>query len=620
MAFRVGVVGHRPDRLPPESLEPVRGHIADILASVAVAVRRCAQGGSANYYAPGRPTLIANSPLAEGADRMFAEEALAQGYQLTCVMPFAEAEFTRDFSASEAFELDSPARFSGILARAEASGGLTRFELDGRRDRAHEAYEAAGRVVIDQSDLMIAIWDGGSANGTGGTFQTLRQALAYQTPTVWIDTRSPFSVRLLEDVVEFDDLVREGLAPICGTADPGELDRAIDRLVAGELNLSGEESSRLESYLNEIRPRRNFSFSWKLFRDFMDSGTVRWPGFGVPEFVGQIRTAWPTIDDGAIAEPPVASWINARLRSHYAWSDKLADFYADAHRSGFINASLLAAAAVFTALLPVAAHFGRRASVATAILETIILILMVGLPLRARQRAWHRKWLEYRVMAELVRELRILAPLGGARPAPRTAAHLASYGDPTRSWMNWQIRAIARGLRLPNAKVDAAYVSARCAELLAFLGSADSPHGQIGFHHRNCERMETIHQRLHRMSLILFAVTIAAVAANWMFRFVDPSAPERLTAWLVLFSAFLPALGAAFASINNQGEFARLQRRSRAMADGLASVRDRIATLAEADHASLAAVLGLAGQVAAMMMDENTDWRIVVLDLPHAAG
>jgi hypothetical protein len=245
---------------------------------------------------------------------------------------------------------------------------------------------------------------------------------------------------------------------------------------------------------------------------------------------------------------------------------------------------------------------------------------MVGLPLRARQRAWHRKWLEYRVMAELVRELRILAPLGGARPAPRTAAHLASYGDPTRSWMNWQIRAIARGLRLPNAKVDAAYVSARCAELLAFLGSADSPHGQIGFHHRNCERMETIHQRLHRMSLILFAVTIAAVAANWMFRFVDPSAPERLTAWLVLFSAFLPALGAAFASINNQGEFARLQRRSRAMADGLASVRDRIATLAEADHASLAAVLGLAGQVAAMMMDENTDWRIVVLDLPHAAG
>jgi hypothetical protein len=133
--------------------------------------------------------------------------------------------------------------------------------------------------------------------------------------------------------------------------------------------------------------------------------------------------------------------------------------------------------------------------------------------------------------------------------------------------------------------------------------------------------MERIHQRLHRMSLILFAVTIAAVAANWAFRLNNPDLPERVTAWLILFSAFLPSLGAAFASINNQGEFARLQRRANAMAQSLTALRNQIMEMiGSAEGPSLAHVSELAAQLASMMVDENTEWRIVVLDLPHVAG
>ncbi|MGA2952870.1 MAG: hypothetical protein ABSD80_11625, partial [Caulobacteraceae bacterium] len=223
--------------------------------------------------------------------------------------------------------------------------------------------------------------------------------------------------------------------------------------------------------------------------------------------------------------------------------------------------------------------------------------------------------------AELTRELRILIPLGGARPLPRTAAHLASYGDPARSWMNWQARAIARDIGAPNARVDRAYVTARCAELLDFLGTASPQRGQIGFHHMNAHRMERIHQRLHRMSLILFAVTILAVGSNWILRFIDPDRPERVSDWLILFSAFLPSLGAALASINNQGEFARLQRRANAMVQSLTALRGQIVDLAvRPEGPSLARVSELSAQLAEMMIDENTEWRIVVLDLPHAAG
>jgi hypothetical protein len=247
--------------------------------------------------------------------------------------------------------------------------------------------------------------------------------------------------------------------------------------------------------------------------------------------------------------------------------------------------------------------------------------VLVGLPTVARRGRWHQKWMEYRVLAELVRELRILIPLGGARPLPRTSAHLASYGDPTRSWMYWQARAVARPIGLPEARVDGAYVAGQIADLLDFVGEAQAGAGQLGFHRLNCERMERIHHRLHRMALILFGVTMAAVGVNWAQRLIFPQSPARLSEWLILFSACLPALGAALASINNQGEFARLQRRSRAMAASLSAMRERIVALAAQPQAPpLTEVTAIAAQIAAMMVDENTEWRIVVQDLPHAAG
>ncbi len=627
IAFRVGVVGHRPDRLPAgeEALAPIRERIAEVLEAVSLAVAGFAKSPERQLYdTDAAPVLTALSPLAEGADRIFAEEALAFGYQLTCVMPFHRDEFERDFAGPESFEVASAARFDAILKKAKQAGTLTSFELDGRRDWAHEAYGHAGRVVLNQSDLLLAVWDGGESNGIGGTFDTIEHAITFNVPTLWIDSRAPHGWMLLRDETDLESIIRETECELCPVPDSGELIRVVGDVVKAELGLSGSQAASLETYLHETRPKRNWAVTWKLFREFMDVGRIKIPAIRVAEFEVQIRHGWPVIGDPDVLAADVApdrSWMNAHLRRHYAWSDKLADLYADAHRSGFVASSLMAAGAVFAALLPVAGNFGRHAEFATAVVEALILAILVVLPMQSRRRRWHEKWLEYRVLAELVRELRILIPYGGARPLPRTAAHLASYGDPTRSWMNWQARAIARDVGLPNTRVNKVYVIERCAELLEYLGTASPQHGQIGFHHMNCHRMERIHQRLHRMSLILFGVTIGAVAINWILRFINPDAPERVTAWLILFSAFLPSLGAAFATINNQGEFARLQRRANAMTQSLTALRSQIIDLiGDPEGPSLAHVSEFAAQLAAMMIDETTDWRIVVLDLPHAAG
>ena len=145
--------------------------------------------------------------------------------------------------------------------------------------------------------------------------------------------------------------------------------------------------------------------------------------------------------------------------------------------------------------------------------------------------------------------------------------------------------------------------------------------GQIGFHHMSSERYERIHARLHQFALWVFSLTIVGVGLNWIAPFLlGANEPPDFGRWLMLISAFFPALGAAFASINNQGEFARLRRRSYAMSEGFAELRRKVVEVQVSQRGTLADLNSLASQAAAMMIDENTDWRIVVLDLPHAAG
>ena len=294
-----------------------------------------------------------------------------------------------------------------------------------------------------------------------------------------------------------------------------------------------------------------------------------------------------------------------------------------------MTASLFAAVAVFLALLPMAMGWGPRHIVAETLsiaAELAVLSTMVGLLVVGRRRRWHERWLEYRVLAEFIRELRLLTPLGGGRPLPRTPAHLAIYGDPGRSWMYWHVRAIARSVGVPTVRVSPAY-AAECLDYL-YDTAAGPIVGQGRFHEASHHRSEQVHERLHRATILLFWLSIAGIGVHLVLPFqpwLDKPAEDSLSRWLVLVSAVAPALGAALASINNQGEFSRLSKRSRAMADGftrfksrIAEMRDRVGTSATA--VPIAEVTTLAGEMTEMMVDENIDWRVVVLDLPHVAG
>ena len=321
ITFRVGIVGHRPNRLPngEGGWDAIRGRMASVLAAVRDAVEAFRSEPDAALYDEGSAELRAISPLAEGADRLFAEEALEFGYTLCCPMPFSRTEFEKDFNHEMAQEAGSAERFGALLDRAAAGAGLTVFELDGSRADEASAYGAAGRVVLNQSDLLVVVWDGDAPAGGGGTVETLREAVGYHVPVIWVDAKAPHGWALLREDADLDCLEVNGVCVPPWTGPPGDRDlkilsEKVAEVVLAELRLpreapgigaASEVRAHADAYFAEHKPAWNGAFVWKPFRDLMGSGRLRLPALRVENFVSQIRAGWPvSADDADSGEPP----------------------------------------------------------------------------------------------------------------------------------------------------------------------------------------------------------------------------------------------------------------------------------------------------------------------------
>jgi hypothetical protein len=172
----VGVTGHRPAGLSgadqPALVRQLR-HVLDALR-----------------HREGASVLV--SALAEGADRLVAANALELGYELEAVLPLAPEDYERDFTA-----VTSRRGFRRLLARARGVEVLDGPRAAGGGSRV-ERYAAAGARVVARSDLLVALWDGEPARGRGGTGEIVSIATAAGVPVVWVSTRPPHPVVVLE--------------------------------------------------------------------------------------------------------------------------------------------------------------------------------------------------------------------------------------------------------------------------------------------------------------------------------------------------------------------------------------------------------------------------------------
>ena len=155
----VGVTGHRD--LVPEQIPEIRLRVRSFLVAL--------QERFADRH------VLVMSPLAEGADRLVAQEALKLGLKIAVPLPMPRDLYVTDFP-SEA----SRREFDELCSRAEAVYELPVIRGNAAEDLARYGperdlqYAQLGVFLCAHSHIVLALWDGKLTTDVGGTAQVVR--------------------------------------------------------------------------------------------------------------------------------------------------------------------------------------------------------------------------------------------------------------------------------------------------------------------------------------------------------------------------------------------------------------------------------------------------------------
>lgn len=154
----IGVTGHR-----------ILMELPKLEAGIATALHRIEMAFTGQAL-----TLL--SPLAEGADRLVARQVLARpGAGVIAILPLEKADYLTDFEHPE-----SRREFLEYVAQAQEVVHLP------PAPSREESYKAAGRYVLDHSEVLLAVWDGREAQGEGGTGGVVAAARQRKMPLAWV--------------------------------------------------------------------------------------------------------------------------------------------------------------------------------------------------------------------------------------------------------------------------------------------------------------------------------------------------------------------------------------------------------------------------------------------------
>jgi hypothetical protein len=609
--LRVGVSGHRaPPKLPNESVRPLRAVVDRILAAVVESARSAENDFSGVRAANAKSEFVLVSSLAEGSDRIVAEAGLAAGYTLEAVLPFARAEYARDFATPQ-----SRAAFQSLL---DASTSV--FELDGAADERGRAYEAAGFVMLANTDLLIAIWDGEDAAGTGGTAQIVGRAIADGIPVIRVDPRNPGAMEISWSQAG-DLLPAHAYMQQRHTFRPAD-EATVGLVIQDILSMPDAAEESLPIYLAEKERRWNFCLWYPLLLLVFGVRLPRLTDLRLPAALTDTQEQWQEYFDTLPKDRAQRPAIETLLLPAFSTADHLGVFYSLVYRGTYVFSFCFAAIAVTLALLGIVIHEADvKVYFVVAeffIIGSILITWQVGM-----RRQWHRRWLEYRRLAECLRHMRVLAPLGAEGPINRPGVDVDG-----QDWVGWYAWSLRRLIPLPNCVVDPGYIGkirkAVCAVEIA---------GQTDYHLSNAKRLASLETRMHMTGQVLFGLTgllcivfVGLYVARYFPTAANPhndavqcvlrhcQEPHRYF-FLDLFTfltALLPTFGAALGAIGAQGDFRTRAEQSERTAARLEAI-NQVLTDEPLDFARLADRVQKTSDI---MMADLEEWQTVFRTRP----
>ncbi|MBV9719417.1 MAG: hypothetical protein JOZ77_08855 [Candidatus Eremiobacteraeota bacterium] len=130
--------------------------------------------------------IVVWSPLAEGADRLVAREALELGCRLVVPMPFEQTEYESDFESSESVD-----EFRALLARADRAFVVPHD--GGQNEDRSSIYARCAAYVVKHCVELIALWDGRVNGRVGGAADSVAFKLE-GIPTPYVPESNAFDM------------------------------------------------------------------------------------------------------------------------------------------------------------------------------------------------------------------------------------------------------------------------------------------------------------------------------------------------------------------------------------------------------------------------------------------
>ncbi|WP_020179494.1 hypothetical protein [Methylopila sp. M107] len=558
LAFRVGVTGTR--RPAPDALAEIEAQIEAALALVreelfAAALRpeilRAYRNAPDGTVTP-EPSVL--SPLAEGADRLVADAGLRLGFRLDVALPFPRAEYEQDFKGGT---LDA------WLGPKGAQDEKPYFALDGAHgDEANRSYEAVGRLVVRNCDLLIAVWNGEPAAGRGGTAEIVRFSARFGPPVWWIDASGrnpPHFVRSVADLRWPED------APAGEEAEAAlraALRAAIEPPARHDAH-SGHAHGPIDAALKRLGLRN--AFETDPYGAFLSEKPL--PKRLVWRLHERVFRAPPPPDAAAVAAAPTAVTPAGETRyweAIYARADRASVGYRDRYRSSYVWVFFLAGLAAICATLALASK-GLKPYASGV--EFLALAAILGLVAVNLGRAWHGRWIAYRLLAELCRKQEALAAFGWSLPPANV--HRLGAARPAERWIGWYFNAAQRAAALPTGALDTERVKRERDFVLRRLVE-----GQVEYHRNRKVASAYVGGWMVSRGEWLFLATVLCVAIKLMFM------PFHLLHGAVIalgvLAALAPTASAVLVGLRAYSEVQLLERQSARMEEVMTAAKARI--------------------------------------------
>ena len=556
MPLVVAVTGHRD--LVPAEVPRIRERVREFLRELQ------------HRYADRAVGVM--SALAEGADQLVAEEALAIGIALTVTLPMPKGLYLEDFATEEA-----RARFERLCAAAvdvfelPITPGNTVESIASPGPNRSRQYAQVGVFMCAHCHVLLALWDGKESDQLGGTSQVIRfhhdDVMPGFTPRgaagrlVLADDESDLVYHIVCSRDRPDGAPTPGLAPL--TVSWYTSDDRQPRVV------------EMPARHRRVFDRTNeFSRDVRLHAESIASG--KYPLL-TPEQAATMPPGLQDIDQLFCA----ADWLAIHLQKR-------------------VQRTLLAThICVFLTGFAYLSYTDFRSDRTFIFLVLAAMVLGTSINYLARRGSWERKYLDNRTLAEGLRVQFYWAAAGVTSGIVSKFAHdnFLQMQDPELGW-------IRNVMRVAGTECDVA--PNRSSEGLEFAVRewiGDESSGQLGYFARRSSaglRRQVATQRIGRVGLWVTAAALAVLL------FIGAGIPDAVRSPLIyLVGSVLLLVGVRLSYAKSTAE-AELIKQYEFMHRIFHNARRRIdATDSEDERRRVLKILGDAA------LEEHSEWILM---------